>query len=71
MGEIVNLRRARKAQARRKDEAQAQDNRVRHGLSKAERNLAEARRAQATQLLDGHRLESGDAASATDKPVLS
>jgi hypothetical protein len=71
MGEVVNLRRARKAQARRQDEAQAQDNRVRHGLSKAERSLAEARRAKAAQLLDGHRLDSGETESATEKPVLS
>ena len=33
--------------------------------------LANGLMLQATQLLDGHRLESGDAASATDKPVLS
>jgi hypothetical protein len=57
MGEIVNLRRARKAQVRRKDEEQAQENRVRFGLSKAERQLTEKTRTLAERRLEGHRLE--------------
>lgn len=56
MAEIVNLRRARKAQQRRRDEDQAQENRARHGLSKAERHLAEKTRAHEAKRLDGHRL---------------
>jgi hypothetical protein len=57
MGEIVNLRRARKAQVRRKDEEQAQENRVRFGLSKAERQLTEKTRKLAERRFEGHRLE--------------
>ncbi len=56
MGEIVNLRRARKARERRRDEDQAQENRIRHGLSKAERQMAEKARAHEAKRLDGHRL---------------
>ena len=57
MGEVVNLRRARKAAKRRSDEAHAQKNRVRFGVSKADRQAGEQSRAQAERLLDGHRLE--------------
>ena len=42
MGEVVNLRRARKDRARREKEAQAQENRVAFGRSKAERELTAA-----------------------------
>jgi hypothetical protein len=56
MGEIVNLRRARKAQMRRKDEEQAQENRVLFGLSKAERQFAETAKTLAERRLEGHRL---------------
>jgi hypothetical protein len=57
MGEIVNLRRARKAQARCRDEDLAQENRIRHGLSKAERKRVEMTKAQAEKNLDGHKLD--------------
>jgi hypothetical protein len=57
MGDIVNFRRARKAQARRKDEEQAQENRVLFGLSKAERQFAEKAKSLAERRLEGHRLE--------------
>ena len=59
MGEIVNLRRARKAIDRRRDEEAAQANRIRHGLSKAERSLADKTNAQAERKLEGHRLDRG------------
>ncbi len=65
MGEIVNLRRARKSRDRRRDEEQAQENRVRHGLSKAEKQFAEKSNAQEARKLDGHRL--GAAAAPDDK----
>jgi hypothetical protein len=57
MGEIVNLRRARKAGRRRRDEARAEENRVRFGMNKAERKSAEQSRALAERQLDGCRLE--------------
>ncbi|MGP0104226.1 DUF4169 family protein [Rhodoblastus sp.] len=55
MGEIVNLRRARKTRARVKDEEKAQENRARFGVSKAERGLAEKSRSLAERRLEGHR----------------
>jgi hypothetical protein len=58
MGEIVNLRRARKAMERQRDADVAQENRIRHGLTKAERTLAEKTRIQAEKKLEGHRLDS-------------
>jgi hypothetical protein len=60
MGEVVNLRRARKVRDRRRDEAQAEQNRVSFGLGKAERRLAEKTRDQAEKRLDGHLRDSGD-----------
>lgn len=54
MGEIVNLRRARKAKARQRDEEQAAQNRVAFGLSKAEKQFSAATRALDAKKLDGH-----------------
>ena len=56
MAEIVNLRRVRKQRAREDAEAQAQQNRIAFGRSKAERQLAEAERDKAARGLDGHLL---------------
>jgi hypothetical protein len=58
MGEIVNLRRARKAQGRRKEEQRAEENRLRFGLSKAEKQLAEKTNELAERRIEGHRLDS-------------
>jgi hypothetical protein len=41
VGEVVNLRRARKARARAEAEAQAQANRSKHGRTKAEKTARE------------------------------
>lgn len=60
MAEIVNLRRARKQKARQEAGKQADQNRVVFGLSKAERTLAKAGRAQAERNLEGHRLDRED-----------
>ncbi len=57
MGEVVNLRRARKAAGRRAKEEAAAESRARHGTPKAARTLADARRDIETRRLDGHRLE--------------
>lgn len=56
MGEIVNLRRARKSRARVKNEEKAQENRARFGATKAERTLAEKSQSLAKRRLEGHRL---------------
>jgi hypothetical protein len=58
MGEVVNLRRARKDRARREKEAQAQENRVAFGRSKAERELTAAQNKIETNRLDAHRRET-------------
>ena len=39
MAEIINLKRAKKAKARRAEDAKAMDNRVRFGTPKAEKSL--------------------------------
>ncbi|HEY6995691.1 MAG TPA: DUF4169 family protein [Xanthobacteraceae bacterium] len=60
MGDIVNLRRARKRAERRLAEREAAANRLLHGRSKAERELAAKRDAKARRDLDRHRIETGD-----------
>ena len=57
MAEVVNLNRARKARARAEDKAQAAQNRVAHGRTKAERTAAEAAAAAEARRLDGHKRE--------------
>jgi hypothetical protein len=56
MGDVVNLRRARKARDRATAEAQAAQNRIEFGRTKAERKLAEAEKTLAERHLEGHRL---------------
>lgn len=56
MGDVVNLRRARKARDRASAEAQAEQNRIAFGRTKAERKLTEAEKALAERRLEGHRL---------------
>jgi hypothetical protein len=60
MGEIVNLRRVRKQVARQRVEALAAENRIVHGRSKAERELAQARAEKNSRTLEAHRLERED-----------
>jgi hypothetical protein len=60
MGDLVNLRRARKAAKRREDAARAAENRLAHGRSKAERALEEAQADKSRRELDAHRLETED-----------
>ena len=57
MGEIVNLRRARKAKARSAAEQMAVENRALHGRTKAQREAEAADSARTEQRLDGHRRE--------------
>lgn len=60
MGEIVNLRTARKAAARRRDEVRAAENRLAFGRPKAERATQEARSDKARRHLDAHRIDRED-----------
>lgn len=66
MGEIVNLRQARKRRDREAREIEADANRIKHGLSKAEKALSSARRDHDARKLDGHRLEPGAPAPEND-----
>lgn len=57
MAEIINLRQARKARQRAAAVAQADASRARHGLTKAERRLAEDETARLAATLDGAKRE--------------
>ena len=60
MGDIVNLRRARKKAERQLAERKASANRLLHGRNKAERELEAKRDAKARRDLDRHQTETGD-----------
>ena len=60
MGDVVDFRKARKALERRQKRKRAAENRLRHGRSKAERELGRAREAKVRRSLDQHRVEAGD-----------
>ena len=60
MGDVVNLRKARKDAKRQRDEQRAATNRLLHGRSKAERKLGTAHDAKIRRDLDQHRVETGD-----------
>ena len=60
MGDIVNLRTARKRAKRREAEQKAATNRVAHGRSKADRTETRLRNDKAQRSLDLHRVETGE-----------
>ena len=60
MGDLINLRTARKRAKRHEAEQEAVTNRVMHGRSKAERALEKSRVDKARKDLSRHRIESGD-----------
>lgn len=55
MGDIVNLRRARKQRRRDQDDAIAVANRLAYGVGKAAKQDARAERERAERVLEGHR----------------
>ncbi len=57
MGEVINLRRARKAKARVEAEHKAAANRAAFGRTKAEREAAAAEAAKRDKALDGAKRE--------------
>lgn len=57
MSEIVNLRQARKRKARADKDAQAAENRVKFGRTKAQKAEDAARADKARSELDGHKRE--------------
>jgi hypothetical protein len=60
MGDLLNLRIARKRAKRREAEQEAARRRVAFGLSKAERKLARAKSDKAQKDLDHRRIETGE-----------
>jgi hypothetical protein len=56
MAEIVNLRKARKQMKRKQEAGRAEQNRLMHGRTKAERQLDKARAEKAMRKLDAHLL---------------
>jgi hypothetical protein len=61
MGEVINLRRARKDRDKRVREEKAGANRLAFGRAKTERQLTEAEAKLERARLDSHQLERGDA----------
>lgn len=57
MAELVNLRRVRKAKARAEASAQADNNRVKHGVPKRERELAKAQAAKTERDVTARKLD--------------
>jgi hypothetical protein len=60
VGDVVNLRRARKRHDRSRDDAKAAENRILHGMTKAERRSIEAERDKADRDLDARRIVGPD-----------
>ena len=60
MGDLVNLRSARKKAARQRDQLQAAANRLAHGRKRAERRRDEIEGDKSRRHLDQHRIETGD-----------
>ena len=60
MAELVNLRKARKAAERRREEQRAAENRVAYGRSKAERALDKARTDKLDHDLEARRIDTED-----------
>jgi hypothetical protein len=60
MGDLVNLRQARKRREREREASAGAENRVVHGMTKAERKKAEREREKAARSLDSHRLDRPD-----------
>jgi DNA-binding MarR family transcriptional regulator len=57
MAEIINLKKQRKARDRARDVAEAEANRIRHGMTKAEREQIRRQAEQQRQRLDALRLD--------------
>lgn len=60
MAEIVNLRRVRKAKAKGAKAAEADANRVKHGVAKNVRELAKARAEKDGKAIEAHKLDSDE-----------
>jgi hypothetical protein len=61
MGDVVNLKRFKKRNEREQSAMQADANRARHGRTKAERARDQQQKDRASDFLDQHRIDDGDA----------
>ena len=61
MGDVVNLKRFKKRNEREQSAKQADANRARHGRTKAERARDQQQKDRASDFLDQHRIDDGDA----------
>ena len=61
MGDVVGLGKFRKARARVEDKKRAEENRIRFGRTRAERETAEKEGERAARVLDAHRRDTPDA----------
>ena len=59
MGEIVNLRQARKQRDRQEKQDRAGENRIVYGRTKAEKHKTRAEKKLADDKLEGHRRDPG------------
>ncbi|MBL4927447.1 DUF4169 family protein [Fuscibacter oryzae] len=57
MGEVVNLRSAKKQAARKAARQKGDENAAKFGLTKAEREVQKAQAEKAARDLDGHKLD--------------
>jgi hypothetical protein len=70
MSNVVNLNKFRKKKQREAEVKKAEENRIRHGRTKAEKERDLAERAKLARLVDGHRLDRDEATSdATPKAI--
>lgn len=60
MGEIVNLNKARKARAKADAAKKAADNRLKFGMTKAEKKKLEDDKTRLARHVEGHRLDPDD-----------
>jgi len=60
MGDVINLNKWKKKKAREEKAKRADENRLRNGLSSAERRLAEKKKELAAKQLDGHKLDKDE-----------
>ncbi len=60
VGDIINLRQARKQQKRKRAEAKAAANRTQHGLTRLQRTQQKNETDRRQRLLDGKKMDSGN-----------
>lgn len=70
MGDVFNLRLARKKRERQRESNNAAVRRLLHGRSKTERKLEGAQRDKSSNYLDGHWLGSGEANEVTGRETI-